>query len=236
MMEQVTLQVTDDGSHTLFNASLNETYHSHKGAIAESRYVFIGAGFDEIINTFNALAIFEVGFGTGLNALLTLGHFQQVNQQRQMQHLPLLTVRYISIEPYPLTRELISSLNYKQLLTPEYSPLFDALHDCPWEQATELVPGFLLTKCRRRLEQVSLPEQQVNLIYFDAFAPNKQPEVWQSENLGKCYGMLQPGGLLVSYCANGQFKRDLKAVGFNVKAYPGALGKREMTRAWKPAV
>ncbi|MCL1075831.1 tRNA (5-methylaminomethyl-2-thiouridine)(34)-methyltransferase MnmD [Shewanella dokdonensis] len=232
-MAQISLQVTDDGSHTLFNSELNETYHSHRGAIAESRYVFIAAGFDAAIETFSEVSIFEVGFGTGLNALLTLGHFQQLNQQRQADNKPLLTVRYVSVEPYPLAQDLLHHLNYKQLLAPSYAPLFDMLHAAPWEQASELLPGFWLTKCHTRLEQIALSPQQFNLIYFDAFAPNKQPDVWRQENLAKCYQLLQAQGLLVSYCANGQFKRDLKAVGFTVKAYPGALGKREMTRAWR---
>ncbi|MGE4260871.1 tRNA (5-methylaminomethyl-2-thiouridine)(34)-methyltransferase MnmD [Shewanella sp.] len=232
-MERVSLQVTDDGSHTLFNAELNETYHSHKGAIAESRYVYIAAGFDAVIETFTELSIFEVGFGTGLNALLTLGHFQEINQQRQSDNKPPLTVRYVSIEPYPLAPDLIHRLNYQQLLAPSYAPLFDMLHTTPWEQACELLPGFWLTKCHMRLEHVVFSPQQFNLIYFDAFAPNKQPDVWCQDNLAKCYQLLQAQGMLVSYCASGQFKRDLKAVGFTVKAYPGALGKREMTRAWR---
>ncbi|MFQ6372917.1 tRNA (5-methylaminomethyl-2-thiouridine)(34)-methyltransferase MnmD [Shewanella sp. YIC-542] len=232
-MDTVTLQVTDDGSHTLFNAALNETYHSHQGALAESRYVFIDAGLAENLKTFTAPAILEVGFGTGLNALLTLGYIQALNQQRQAANQPVLQVHYLSIEPFPLARPLLERLNYKQLLAPCYAPLFDALHDAPWEQATEIIPGFWLTKCQNTLQQQPLPAQQFSLVYFDAFAPHKQPEVWQRENFAKCYQALQPQGMLVSYCANGQFKRDLKAVGFTVKAYPGALGKREMTRAWR---
>ncbi|MGX2954810.1 tRNA (5-methylaminomethyl-2-thiouridine)(34)-methyltransferase MnmD [Shewanella algae] len=232
-MKHVSLQLTEDGSHTLFNAELNETYHSHKGALAESRYVFIHAGLEQVLQDFDHLAILEVGFGTGLNALMTLGKVLELTKARQQSGLAPLPVRYVTIEPYPLSAELIEGLNYKGMLPDWYAPLFDALHAAPWDQDVEVMPGFVLRKVKGKLEQLEWQGEPFNLVYYDAFAPSKQPDVWALDNFKKCYGLLEQGGLLVSYCANGQFKRDLKAAGFQVKAYPGALGKREMTRAWK---
>ncbi|MGI2260557.1 tRNA (5-methylaminomethyl-2-thiouridine)(34)-methyltransferase MnmD [Shewanella sp. GXUN23E] len=226
-MNHVELQLTGDGSHTLFNAQINETYHSHKGALAESRYVFIHAGMDAKLEQTSDLSILEVGFGTGLNALLTMLRFREFSRVQNIR------VRYVSIEPFPLTKTLIEGLNYKSLLSEDAAPLFDALHDAPWDQDVEVLPGFVLRKVHGRLETYEAAAQSVNLIYFDAFAPNKQADVWALDNFRKCYELMQPDGLLVSYCANGQFKRDLKAAGFCVKPYPGALGKREMTRASK---
>ncbi|MCL1038569.1 tRNA (5-methylaminomethyl-2-thiouridine)(34)-methyltransferase MnmD [Shewanella submarina] len=227
-MKHVELQLTADGSHTLFNAEINETYHNPKGAIAEARYIFIHAGMDAMLERTNSLSILEVGFGTGLNALLTMLRFREFFK---LQHV---RIRYVTIEPYPLSREMIESLNYKSLL-PEGSAerFFDALHDAPWDTDVEVLPWFVLHKRTGKLEDYQAAENSVNLIYFDAFAPSKQAEVWARDNLQKCHQLLQTDGMLVSYCASGQFKRDLKAVGFSATPYPGALGTREMTRAFK---
>lgn len=229
-MDAVSLQLTDDGSHTLYNLALDETYHSHQGAIAEAEYVFIRSGLDAQLNANSArpLSILEVGFGTGLNALMTLGH---IAQRQMSESLP--EIRYVSLEPHPIDEAIIACLNYPTLLPQLYTPLFQQIHHTAWDQPTQLQVGFSLTKAHTTLENYQAPEASFDLIYFDAFAPNKQPDVWSLSNFIKCFALLKPDGLLVSYCANGQFKRDLKAAGFTVKAHPGALGKREMTRAWK---
>ncbi|WP_417763548.1 tRNA (5-methylaminomethyl-2-thiouridine)(34)-methyltransferase MnmD [Shewanella sp.] len=229
-MDTVSLQLTDDGSHTLYNVELNETYHSNNGAIAESEYVFIRSGFDaQLPNCSKTFSILEVGFGTGLNALMTLGH---ICQRQLAEALP--DISYVSLEPFPIDNQLIARLNYPAILPSVYAPLFQQIHQAEWEQPTQLQAGFILTKVNSTLERYIASAASFDLIYFDAFAPNKQPEVWGLSNLMKCFALLKPSGLLVSYCANGQFKRNLKAAGFTVKAHPGALGKREMTRAWKP--
>ena len=236
-MDTVSLQLTEDGSHTLYNAELHETYHSHRGAIAEADYVFIQSGFDaELPLVHDSFSILEVGFGTGLNALMTLGHLQQLATQSvglAMQALP--QVNYVSLEPYPISNELVFGLNYPALLPQFYQPLFQQIHQAAWNVPQQLTANFRLSKVHTTLEAYQAPVSAFDLIYFDAFAPSKQPTVWQFENMQKCYSLLKPNGLLVSYCANGQFKRDLKAAGFIVKKHPGALGKREMTRAWKPS-
>ncbi|MCF1439176.1 MAG: tRNA (5-methylaminomethyl-2-thiouridine)(34)-methyltransferase MnmD, partial [Shewanella sp.] len=215
-MNHVELQLSGDGSHTLFNTQLNETYHSHKGALAESRYVFIHAGMDAKLEHTSELSILEVGFGTGLNALLTMLRFREFSRVQNIR------IRYVSIEPFPLSKALIEGLNYKSLLPEDAAPLFDALHDAPWDQDVDVLQGFVLRKVHGQLETYEGIAGSVNLIYFDAFAPNKQADVWALDNFRKCYELMQPDGLLVSYCANGQFKRDLKRAGFSVKPYPGA--------------
>lgn len=235
-MDTVSLQLTEDGSHTLYNAELNETYHSHRGAIAEADYVFIQSGFDaELPLVDENFSILEIGFGTGLNALMTLGHLRQLSSAlSEPMHLPL--VNYVSLEPYPINNQLIAGLNYPALLPNFYQPLFQQIHRAAWNVPQQLTAKFRLSKLHTTLEAYHSGAASFDLIYFDAFAPSKQPSVWQLDNMQKCYTLLKPNGLLVSYCANGQFKRDLKAAGFIVKKHPGALGKREMTRAWKPNV
>lgn len=225
--QDLSLQVTADGSHTLYNARLNETYHSHKGALAEAKYVFIHAGMDAMLEKTQTLNIVEVGFGTGLNTLMTGMRTQEFARVQPIK------VHYTSIEPYPLPQALVKSLNYQELLSHSAAELFNELHAAPWDQDVSLSSSFTLHKVHGRLEDFSGQDEATNLVYFDAFAPSKQAEVWALANLKKCFALLQHQGLLVSYCANGQFKRDLKSIGFTVQPYPGALGKREMTRAWK---
>ncbi|MCH1925664.1 tRNA (5-methylaminomethyl-2-thiouridine)(34)-methyltransferase MnmD [Shewanella sp. C32] len=228
-MDTVSLQLTEDGSHTLYNEELNETYHSTNGAIAEAEYVFIRSGLDaQLPHCSDSLAILEIGFGTGLNTLMTLGH---ICERRATECLP--EIRYVSLEPFPIDSGVIARLNYPALLPRLYQSLFTQIHQAAWDQPTQLQTGFSFTKANTTLESYCAAAGSFDLIYFDAFAPNKQPDVWRLSNFIKCFELLKPNGLLVSYCANGQFKRNLKAAGFTVKPHPGALGKREMTRAWK---
>ena len=231
-MDRVSLQVTEDGSHTLFNAELNETYHSSRGAMAEAQHVFIDSGFDvEFAQVTGRLNILEIGFGTGLNALMTLGRVTELAQSQPANSLP--QVYYQSLEPYPIADFIIQQLNYTALLPERFGELFAAIHHAEWHHPEVLSPQFTIEKTMTTLEQFNAAAHTFDLIYFDAFAPNKQPDVWCPDNMQKCFELLKPNGMLVSYCANGQFKRNLKAAGFMVKPHPGALGKREMTRAWK---
>lgn len=221
---KVELWVTDDGSHTLFNPSLNETYHNHLGAVSESKHVFIQAGLEKMLETFAKLSILEVGFGTGLNAFQTLIKFQVLSG---------ISINYQTIEPYPIEAKWIDELNYAAQYDEQNQAFFKQLHHCSWNQTHQLMKSFNFNKFLGSLQEYDAQEGAYNLIYFDAFAPNKQPDIWNIAVFEKCYRLLSEGGMLVSYCANGQFKRNLKAVGFIVKVCPGALGKREMTRAWK---
>ncbi|KFZ38853.1 hypothetical protein HR45_00140 [Shewanella mangrovi] len=230
-MDQVSLQLTEDGSHTLYNAELDETYHSNRGALAEARYVFIESGFAVVLpHITQQLNILEVGFGAGLNALMTLGYLDELTAQRAGD---IPQVHYVSLEPFPITAQLAQQLNYPALLPTRYFSLFDAIHQAAWNTQVRLSQQFAIEKRVVALEQFEGCPASFDLIYFDAFAPSKQPDVWSLANFQKCFALLKPDGMLVSYCANGQFKRHLKAAGFSVRAHPGALGKREMTRAWK---
>jgi tRNA U34 5-methylaminomethyl-2-thiouridine-forming methyltransferase MnmC len=211
-----------DGSHTLFVPSLNETYHSHKGALTESRHVFIKEGFDQMADLSSALKILEVGFGTGLNAILTLMRAEETGKP----------VIYHTLEPFPLPEEIIENLNYSELLPAHHRLNFEKLHTCSWNEEVQLTPHFRLKKIRTTLQDV-LSELRFNIIYFDAFAPNKQPEVWEPGNLKKCFDLLEAGGILTTYCAQGQFKRNLKDAGFAVQTLEGPPGKKEMTRGIK---
>lgn len=214
---------TEDGSHSLFNEELNETYHSTRGAKGESLHVFIEEGFNYWVNQHNKqeLSILEIGLGTGLNALLT----------GMMAEEKKIHVRYVSLEPFPVDETIYRNLNYGTTSTEQN--LLDSIHTCFWNKDTLFSDFYNFSKRRDKLEDYQ-SENTFDLIYFDAFAPSKQPGVWSVENLQKCFDLLNPAGILTTYCAQGQFKRNLESVGFHVETLPGAMGKKEMVRAAKP--
>jgi len=214
---------TKDGSHTLKNVTLNETYHSVHGALTESRHVFIGQGLEYLLNQGCAeLAILEVGFGTGLNAWLTAKRVSGLG----------VRLRYIALETHPLPEAVWSKLNYA--VAPEDQSLFIALHQAAWGTQVPVTPNVSINKKQKSAQEAELLPASFDLIYYDAFAPQKQPEMWLGSLLTKVAGWLKPGGVLVTYCAKGQVKRDLKAAGLDVKTLPGPPGKREMIRAHQP--
>lgn len=218
---EIKIITSGDGSHTLFLPHLNETYHSNHGALAESLYVFIEKGLLHIAEKENSITILEVGLGTGLNALLTQLATSENN----------IVADYHTLEPFPLPKEVYQNLNYSEITGSKKEDLVK-IHESEWNLKTQLQPGFFFTRYKTTLQEFQT-NTEFNLIYFDAFAPNKQPEVWSQENLRKCFELLVSGGVLVTYCAQGQFKRDLKAAGFIVENLPGPPGKKEMTRAVK---
>ena len=217
------LQKTADGSHTLFIPELNETYHSIHGAIQESQHVFIKNGLHYFSDK-KTVSILEVGFGTGLNALLTLLDKQNLAQQ----------VNYVSLEKFPLNLALIEQLNYTtQLkLNVAQTALFNQLHICEWNKLTSITNNFNLLKIEKDLADFQY-ETTFDIVYFDAFAPEKQAELWTAEIFSKIYDLLRPNGILVTYCAKGVVKRTIKSVGFQLETLPGPPGKREMIRAKK---
>jgi tRNA U34 5-methylaminomethyl-2-thiouridine-forming methyltransferase MnmC len=225
------LILTSDGSHTISLPELNVTYHSIHGAIQESKHVFIEAGLKGLIpiNT-TALNIFEVGFGTGLNALLTIIEAERLQKR----------INYEAVEQFPLDANETVSLNYcKQLDREDLQPVFDELHSSEWEKKTNIINGFSFKKSKCSL--LNLPVRQAgsethgafDLIYFDAFAPGVQPELWTKEIFEKMFAMLRPGGVLVTYSSKGEVRRAMQAAGFVVEKLPGPLRKREMVRAVK---
>lgn len=216
----MSLIVTDDGSHSIFSERYGVTYHSKYGAITESAHVFIDAGLRYKAAVQRDIAILEIGFGTGLNAFMTWLEAERRN----------LHVRYASVEAYPLTQKEAAVFNYAaQLKAPERHADFLRLHRSTWETDHELSESFTFIKYRTRLEDF-IPDAGFDVIYFDAFAPQAQPELWTETIFARLYAALNPDGVLVTYCAKGDVKRTLKKVGFEVERLQGPPGKREMTR------
>jgi tRNA U34 5-methylaminomethyl-2-thiouridine-forming methyltransferase MnmC len=190
--------------------------------------VYINAGFygSGRLKGLDPFKIFEVGFGTGLNALLTLIESEKSGRK----------VYYETIEPYPLNETEIVSLNYcHQLNRPDLQTTFEKMHDCEWEKEVIISDRFTFSKNKTSLLNFS-PLQPFNLIYFDAFAPRAQPDLWTREIFDKMYSMLEPGGILVTYCSKGDVKRAMIAAGFSIEKLQGPPHKREMIRAAHPKV
>ena len=215
------IRVTEDGSKTIFLPELNETYHSSNGAVQESRHIFIQNGL-ELAEKGEVIRILEVGFGTGLNALLSAS-WAEINNQ---------SIHYIGIEAKPLPPELCFQLDYPPHIGQNAEKIYDALIHCDWEIDNQLTTHFSIQKREVKIQDFFAVEP-TDLIYFDAFGPRVQAEMWDITILEKMYQSLNVGGALVTYCAQGQFKRDLKTVGFSLESLPGPPGKREMTRATK---
>jgi len=225
---------TKDGSHSLWMPALDETYHSRHGAIQESKHIFIQHGLLHWLNNQapSSVNLLEVGLGTGLNVLLT--------------HLALLTkpvhTTYTGLEPYPIPWQYIRRFNYAaQLAQQKNCPItykglqatFEKLHQGAATSFCKLSDYFLLKKSNRSLQDFSAPPNTFDIVYFDAFSPNKQPAMWSVDLLQKVYHMMKHHGIMVTYCAQGKLKRDLKRLGMHVESLPGPPGKKEMTRARK---
>lgn len=211
---------TSDGSSTIYVPELDEHYHSTFGAISESMHVFIGAGYRS--TTLNPLSIFEMGFGTGLNALLTL--FESMKDGRRID--------YVSIEKYPLDKSVYSMLNYHTFFPEESQGYFNMLHGCRWDEPCRINDNFTLLKIRADFREMQ-PDRLFDLLYYDAFAPGKQAGMWSFDIIAKAASMVRAAGVFVTYSAKGQLKRDLQKLGFEVEHLPGPAGKRQISRAVK---
>lgn len=216
------LQLTADGSHTIQIDELNVTYHSKHGAIQESRHVFIDAGISYLhqIKGLKEYQILEMGFGTGLNALLT-----SIFADRMGIH-----VSYHSIEAFPLTADEISVLNYGTQL--QQKSIFSQMHAATWNTVMPIHSKFELYKHHCKLNTF-VTQERFNIIYYDAFAPTAQPELWTVEVFEKLYNLLKPEGILVTYCSKGVVRRAMETAGFRVTKLQGPPGKREMVRAFR---
>ena len=214
--------ISRDGSHTIEIPDKNVTYHSIHGAVQESMHVFIKEGLHYIINkhTIQPINIFEMGFGTGLNAFLTAIKAEEKNIQ----------INYTAVELFPISLDEASKLNYVESLG--HQGIFKQLHSSTPNEVASIKNTFILRKEHKDLAHYSTA-QQFNLIYYDAFAPSAQPELWTKEVFEKLYNMLLPNGILVTYCSKGDVRRAMIAAGFTVKKLPGPPGKREMLRATK---
>ena len=221
---QTQVRITGDGSPTLYNPQLDETYHSMHGAVGESRHVFIENGLEYYSKQHDpgVVKVLEVGFGTALNALLSW----------EFARSTPIKVDYTTLEPYPLDSAIIHEL-FALLPETVNAKDFKYLHALPWEQTHRLCKHFAF--CKLPLKVQDLQQRAFfDVVYYDAFAPNKQPDIWKPQVLARVLEGMKPGSVLVSYCAQGQFKRDLAALGFQVQTLEGPPGKKEMTRAIVP--
>lgn len=218
-MNTLEIIVTSDGSHTLRNTALQETYHSIHGAMQESMHVFIRNGLAHFVRDRTPLrvSLLEVGFGTGLNALLAW--------QFATEHG--LDMTYDTLEPFPLTEDVWSRLNYGDRRSAQ--DRFRRLHDAPWDTQVSLDARFALHKMKSTLKGALL-ERSYDVVFFDAFAPSVQPELWAYESIQKAVNLMNKDGVFVTYSARGQLKRDLKTMGLHVETLPGPPGKNEMVR------
>ncbi len=254
-MMQRTLIETADGSHSLYVNELDEHYHSIHGAIAEAIHVFIKAGVQHLYEKgMREVNILEIGFGTGLNTLLTLLEAERLNMK----------INYTSLEAFPLDMELLNQLNYVEMIATAKDDLpnqvrddnnynghadlvsasvknklqnkieddFQKIHSAKWEQEISLSDNFTLHKIKNTLQNITF-KKQFDLIYFDAFGPRVQPEMWTEELFMKIWNATSLAGCLVTYCAKGEVKRTLKKVGYVVETLPGPPRKREMVRGNK---
>ena len=214
--------LTEDGSHSYLSEQFGVLYHSSHGAIQESQHIFIEAGLKHLVSHgFTEISILEMGFGTGLNALMTFLEAQRLG----------LKISYLTYEKYPLSMEQVSELNFDIQLNTNRD-ILEKMHFNSWGERHTLSPFFLFEKRMIDFEHVDC-QSSINLIYFDAFAPEIQPQLWEQPMMQKMYDALMPFGVLTTYCAKGAFKRVLKSVGFEIEALPGPPFKREITRACK---
>ena len=213
--------ITADGSSTIHLPDWDEQYHSKHGAIQEANHVFIKSGLSLFSD--NEIDILEIGFGTGLNTVITFLEAPKLN----------LIINYVGVDAYPVTDEEINKLNYvTELDIKNNNTVFDTIHKQEWELKNEISPSFSLLKRKQFFNEIN-DEERFNLIYFDAFGAKVQPELWTEDIFKIMYKALKKEGVLVTYCAKGSVRRAMQAVGFTVERLPGPPGKREMLRATK---
>jgi tRNA U34 5-methylaminomethyl-2-thiouridine-forming methyltransferase MnmC len=214
--------ITKDGSHTIYLPEMDEHYHSTHGAMQESMHIYINEGLLQFSNS--AISILEIGFGTGLNAFLTAIFGEKNN----------ISVKYWSIEKYPLTETEYSKLNYASGEWQNHASIFEKIHRAPWNTDVEIEPGFTLHKIQADLTsyQFDIPTK-VDLVYYDAFAPNKQPDLWTNEVIDSVSNCVNKNGILVTYCAKGSVRRAFASSGFQMERLPGPPGKKEIIRGKK---
>lgn len=227
------LVITDDGSHSIRFAAIDEGYHSTHGAIKEAMHVYILPNMAQHIGKQNVINVFEMGFGTALNAFLSYLYAKANNCQ----------VHYTAVEAYPIPKDIYNKLNYAELCVKEIQTLypeidfgncsddFFKLHTAKWDTATSIAPHFKLTKRHCTIQDINLPKKLYHSIYYDAFAPQFQPELWSKDIFDKLRQASSPHAILTTYCCKGDVKRALKAAGYTIEKLPGPKGKREMLRA-----
>lgn len=212
---------TADGSRTIHLEEWNENYHSHHGALQEAKHVFIDKLRERIGNR-KEITILEIGFGTGLNALLTMELALNLE----------VKINYVALEAFPVSDAEMEALNY-DIFWPEGNEYFDEMHRCAWNTETILHRFFGITKRQVQFEEWKSEPEQMDFIYFDAFGPRVQPHLWTTSIFEKMYSSAKSGAYFLTYCAKGQVRRDLMSVGWSMQRLPGPPGKREMLVGFK---
>lgn len=219
------IKTTSDGSKTLYISELNENYHSHHGALQEARHVFIDNGLKTVQNY--EINILELGFGTGLNVLVTIDEFLKTDKNH--------VIHYSTIEKYPVDECEVTELSYDSFFDePNIKEYYRKLHECEWNKTTELFPNFFFTKYHRDffdLKEIELPK--INLVYYDCFGARVQPDLWEKPLFEMVADKMEMGGLLTTYSSKGSVRRILEELNFKVEKKTGPPGKREMINAIK---
>ncbi len=230
---KISIYPTKDGSNTLRNPLLNDTYHSRDGAVAEALHVYVGAGLAHTLAQKHQIRLLEIGFGTGLNALMSLQYVQNQAENEINKLSTDFSVHYVGLEPAPLDYALVRELGYIEKISAQrLETHFRMMHECENEAEIELSENFFFQKKQTQLAKFTT-KKLFDLVYFDAFAPRVQPELWTIDALAHLHQQMNTQGIMVTYCAKGQFKRDLRAIGFEVERLPAPKGRQEMTRAVK---
>jgi tRNA U34 5-methylaminomethyl-2-thiouridine-forming methyltransferase MnmC len=217
--------ITDDGSSSIFSEDVKQHYHSHFGALQESKHVFIEAGFcAHTLSHLKTISILEIGFGTGLNALLTYFKAKELHKK----------VYYETLELYPLTQQEVAQLNYPSLLPySDVKVMFETLHYSSWDKKHVISKDFTLHKRQISAINASYTPNTFDLVYFDAFSPEVQPELWRKEVFETIYQSMKENSILLTYCTKGSVKKTLLELGFLIEKLPGPVGKREILRGLK---
>jgi tRNA U34 5-methylaminomethyl-2-thiouridine-forming methyltransferase MnmC len=232
---------TADGSSTFYHEELDETYHSRHGALQEAKHVFIKMGLLPLLERRKEISILEIGFGTGLNAWLTACEANGYKKESELESESVLEreeeikvkIRYVGVEAFPLSEQDLEAVNYAELTDHESEKLLlKEIQRCKWEEEIRIHPQFSLTKRKLFFSEIA-DVDRFDLIYFDAFGPRVQPDLWTVDIFKKMYAALGMGGVLVTYSAKGDVRRAMLEVGFKVAKVPGPPGKREMLVAKK---
>ena len=216
------IKTTADNSRTLYIEELDECYHSHHGALQEAEHVFIKNGLEKLDK--KEINILEMGFGTGLNVLVTLEAFLAGGVSK---------INYFSLEKYPINADEVRLLGYDELFSSDLiKKACCQIHECDWEKPQEIYPDFFLTKIKTDffdLDKITLPE--IDLVYFDCFGARVQPDLWEKPLFELVKTKMKKGGLLTTYSSKGSVRRALQELGFEVQKLEGPKGKREMLNA-----
>lgn len=222
--QEPVIVLTEDGSHSLYYARLNEHYHSKYGALQESQFIYIKEGLQKVVDVnLKEINILEMGLGTGMNVLLTLSEALNTD----------LSIHYTALETHPISMEIAQQLNYPELLSkPELEESFHKIHSCEWDKEIAFGSHFYFKKVNIEMQKF-ITEPKFEVVYYDAFGPAAQPELWTLNIFEKLFEMMLPNALLLTYCAKGEVRRNMQKAGFTVEKLSGPPGKREILRARK---